>query len=56
MTSLNGLTDAGIPRRKHLATNNVCGKQSLSESAMMNQSVTKEKSRECELLGKSELG
>jgi hypothetical protein len=56
MTSLNGPTDAGIPRRKHLATKNVCGKQSLSESAMMNQSVTEEKSRKCELLGKSELG
>ena len=56
MTSINGLANAGIPRRKHLVKEHVCGKQPLSESAMTNENTTNEKSGRCQLLVQSELG
>ena len=56
MTSINGLADAGIPKRKHLVKEHVCGKQLLSESAMINGNTTNEKSRRCQWLVQSELG
>jgi hypothetical protein len=56
MTSINGLAGAGIPRRKHLRKEHVCGKQLLSESAMTNENTTNEKSGRNQLLVQSELG
>ena len=54
--SISGSKDAVIPRRKHLIRNKTCGKQLLSESAMMNENMTHGKSRRCEVLVQSELG
>ena len=56
MTTLNKLKDAKITVRRHLAREHVCGKHSISESAMMNENMTNGKSRRCQVLVQSELG
>ena len=56
MTTIIERADGGIPERKHLRNQSVCGKQSISESAMTNGPTTNEKSGRCQLLVKSELG
>ena len=56
MTTLNKVKDARITVRRHLAREHVCGKQLLSESAMMNENMTNGKSRRCQVLVQSELG
>ena len=54
--TLNEMTDAGNARRRHLAKLHESGKQSLSESAMINENMTNEKSGGCQMLVQSELG
>ena len=54
--SISESKDAGIPKRKHLVKEQVCGKQLLSESAMMNENMTNGKSRKCKVFVQSELG
>ena len=56
MTSISGHSDAVILRRKHLTREHVCGKQSLSGSAMMNENTTNEKSEWCNSIVRSEKG